>query len=85
MDEKGTALGATESHQVIVRANQKLHDQFKRAVGGAQWVTIVETVSLSGRVVPPYIMFEGTKVDATTAQPYTQGKGKPVRHIIGLD
>ena len=57
-DETGFAMGLTATAKVITRSEY----YGKRASlqpGNREWVTVIESVSASGRVLSPYIIFKG--------------------------
>ena len=80
MDEKGTCLGATEQHKVIVRAANQATDRLKRAPGRGSWVTILETISLTGHVLEPLVLFEGKSVNWDIIEQYNH-LGKRLYHV----
>lgn len=58
-DEKGFMLGVSASAKVIVRSDTR--NRFVTQAGDRSWVTAIECVSASGKVLPPMIIFKGEK------------------------
>lgn len=56
MDEKGFQQGVTGKIKVMISKYEK--NEYITQPGNREWVSLIECVSLDGRVLPPYIIFK---------------------------
>ena len=57
-DESGFMMGKISS-QLVVTGSEKPGKQKKLQPGDREWVTIVQGVAATGRVIPPFLIFAG--------------------------
>jgi hypothetical protein len=57
-DESGFIMGKISS-QLVVTGSEKPGKQKKLQPGDREWVTLVQGVSATGRVIPPFVIFAG--------------------------
>ena len=55
-DESGFIMGKISS-QLVVTGSEKPGKQKKLQPGDREWVTLVQGVSATGRVIPPFLIF----------------------------
>ena len=59
MDEKGFLMGYIAKLRVMIRKDQKKAHMTQ--CGNREWVSLIECVSLDGRVLKPWIIFKGMR------------------------
>ena len=77
MDETGYSIGTSQSSQVLVVLKKGEKGEFmgqrqrvaKKIPGRREWVTAIECVSSTGRLLPPMMMFKGTTCFDDTWKP----------------
>ena len=76
MDEKGFVLGKLDRAKVIVRASKRTMDRLRRQPGNRDFVTVVETVGVSGRMLTPLVIFKAKQppYDVCESMPKKLGK-----------
>ena len=57
MDEKGFMLGVIGKVKVMISRHEK--KQYMTQYGNREWVSIIEAVSATGKVIRPFIIFKG--------------------------
>lgn len=60
MDEKGFMKGVGENVKVIISRHDK--EAFVVQPGNRDWVTIIETISTTDYVLPPFVIFPGKQI-----------------------
>ena len=60
MDEKGCMKGQGDSTTVIVP--RRAAQTFSTQPGNREWVSIIECISTDGDLLPPYVIFEGKRI-----------------------
>ena len=90
MDETGLALGVTNNVRVIGSTATKT--SFKRSPEDREWVSIIETISASGTLLPPVVIFKGKSIQSTWYRPeyipswlYTVSENGWTSNKIGLE
>jgi hypothetical protein len=57
MDEKGVMMGDIGKVKVIISRDERQH--YMTQCGNREWVSLIECISTSGRLLPPWIIFKG--------------------------
>ncbi|SLM34686.1 HTH CenpB-type DNA-binding domain [Lasallia pustulata] len=57
MDEKGVAMGVIRKTKVIIPKRDI--PQYMAVCGNQEWVTLIESIGLSGRSLKPWVIFKG--------------------------
>lgn len=66
MDEHGTNLGASQHTKVMGEAEKAVRGvTHKKTPENREWVSMIETISYSGRPVPPVVIFKGATPQTT--------------------
>ena len=60
MDEKGFMKGISDNVKVIISRNDK--EAFTIQPGNRDWVSIVECISITNYVLPPFVIFPGQQI-----------------------
>lgn len=60
MDEKGAMKGIGDASKVIVPRREI--EAFSAQPGNRDWVSIIECISAAGYVLPPFVIFEGVRI-----------------------
>ena len=60
MDEKGCMKGIGENIKVFVPRSEL--EVFSAQPGNREWVSIIECIGTSGYVLPPFVIFEGQRI-----------------------
>ena len=59
MDEKGFQAGVCAKVKVYVSKYETKKKAYMTQPGDREWVSLIETISIDGRVLPPWIIFKG--------------------------
>ena len=59
MDEKGVMMGMIGKSKVIVSRFEKQKVQIQDE--SREWSTLIECISMCGRLLPPWIIFKGKR------------------------
>jgi hypothetical protein len=62
MDEKGFAVGGTQSTRIIVDSAQK--SNWKVTAGRQEWITVLECIDGAGGALPPMIIFKAQNTNS---------------------
>ena len=62
MDEKGFAMGILGSLQVICSKHERAQKALITQCGNREWVSLLETVSATGKILKPWIILKGKVV-----------------------
>lgn len=62
MDEKGCMKGIGQNTKVFVPRREA--EVFSTQPGNREWVSIIECVGATGEILPPFIIFEGQRIQA---------------------
>ena len=57
MDKTGFAIGLAFSAKVVIIRGRIIN--FKTVDGNREWVTQVDTISIHGQTIPPFVIFKG--------------------------
>jgi hypothetical protein len=60
MDEKGCMKGIGDNQKVIVPRREG--ETFSTQPGNREWVSIIECISALGYLLPPFVIFEGSRI-----------------------
>ena len=63
-DETGFMMGRIQA-QMVVTASEKRQKPKKIQPGNREWVTVIQSISAKGHVIPPYIIFPGKTIQLT--------------------
>jgi hypothetical protein len=63
-DESGFMMGKISS-QLVVTGSEKPGKQKKLQPGDREWVTLVQGVAATGRIIPPFLIFAGKVLIST--------------------
>lgn len=62
MDKKGFMRGVIDKARVVVSRNERFKGKpFVIQDGGRDWTTVIECVSLTGKLLPPWVIFKGVQ------------------------
>ncbi len=71
MDEKGFLQGYISKLRVMISKDQK--KAYMTQCGNREWVSLIECVSIDGRVLKPWVIFKGKLQQKAWWEQYLQG------------
>ena len=72
MDEKGFAMGITDSSKVLVRRTER--QAFSVQAGNQDWVSLIECVCFNDDVLSPHFIFKGKGIQQAWLDPIKDDK-----------
>jgi hypothetical protein len=63
MDETGIALGVCHNQYVIGKAST--NSSYVKSPENREWVSIIETISATGNLIRPVVLFKGLALQST--------------------
>jgi hypothetical protein len=68
INETGFSMGENSKTYVIIDTTQTCLEQSVEGAKG-EWVTVIESVSASGKAIPPFVIFKSKNIQSNWFQP----------------